>query len=256
MLILLSFTAQAGKSTHSHGVAGLDEPPRVMAALQQGYAAERGIGIRRNPSLAIALYCDAGTMGSPEGFYRIGRILKNRNRSKANAYFALAARLGHREAVKQHDARVSNADIAGGCGSYYAWMEGSHFDLDGFIASMSAKKRKIAAIVRSMAPKYGVDSGFALGIALAESNLEPGAVSPKKCTRRNAIDPGNAGALRDQKRFRPTSKHSWRTHLSALATQTLRRKPYDGCCCLQCWRRRGGQISRYAAVCRNAAIRS
>ena len=51
------------------------EAPRVVAALEQGLAAELGTGLRRNPELALALYCDAGGLGSPEGFFRVGRVL-------------------------------------------------------------------------------------------------------------------------------------------------------------------------------------
>ena len=73
------------------------EAPRVVAALAQGQAAERGKGVRKNMSLAIEFYCDAATMGSSEGFFRIGRMLakapgKQRNLPLANAYLALAAR--------------------------------------------------------------------------------------------------------------------------------------------------------------------
>ena len=162
----------------------IDEPPRVMAALQQGNAAERGTGIKKNYALAIALYCDAGAMGSPEGFYRIGRILATgpanlRNRRKANAYLSLAARLGHRDALKYYDERAGNAELGDNCGGYYGLMETQRFDLDGYVAKLAAPKRKIAALVRGMAPKYGIDASFALGIALAESNLESRAVSPK-----------------------------------------------------------------------------
>jgi TPR repeat protein len=179
-LMFISLSVAAGLAR----AANYDEPPRVMAALQQGNAAEHGKGIRKNYSLAIALYCDAGSMGSPEGFFRIGRILATgpvhlRNRRKANAYLALAARLGHQDALKHYDQRVDNADVSDGCGSYYAWMEMHHFDLDSYVANLSAPKRKIAALINNMAPKYGVDTRLALSIALAESNLEPRAVSPK-----------------------------------------------------------------------------
>ena len=170
--------------TASSRAVNYDEPPRIMAALQQGSSAERGAGIGRNYSLAIALYCDAASMGSPEGFFRIGRIYARgpanlRNRRKANGYLALAASLGHQEAAKYHDARVENADVSAGCGSMHGWAGLSPFDLDSYVSSLSAPKRKVAALIRSMAPKYGVDTRFALSIALAESNLEPRAVSPK-----------------------------------------------------------------------------
>ena len=73
---------------------GYDEAPRVVATLAQGLAAEHGIGIRQNIDLATELYCDAASMGSSEGFFRIGRMLAQRSpkqRSLANAYLALAA---------------------------------------------------------------------------------------------------------------------------------------------------------------------
>ena len=67
------------------------EAPRVVAALAQGQAAERGKGVRKSMTLAIEFYCDAATMGSSEGFFRIGRMLakapkKQRNVPLANAY--------------------------------------------------------------------------------------------------------------------------------------------------------------------------
>lgn len=78
------------------------EAPRVTAALQQGHAAEFGIGIRRNPLLAVALYCEAGTMGSPEGFFRVGRVLASAppaaQPGDGQRLLALAARLGHHRA--------------------------------------------------------------------------------------------------------------------------------------------------------------
>lgn len=123
-------------------------------------------------------------MGSPEGFFRIGRIFAKgpghlRNRRKANRYLTLAARLGHQEAPKYHDARVSNANVGESCGSLPVWTDTYPFDIDSYMSKLSVPKRKIAALIRSMAPKFGVDTRFALSIALAESNLEPRTVSPK-----------------------------------------------------------------------------
>jgi len=40
------------------------EAPRAIAALEQGLAAEMGVGLRRNARLAIRLYCDAAVTGS------------------------------------------------------------------------------------------------------------------------------------------------------------------------------------------------
>lgn len=178
---LLFFFCSASPAVQAQGYA---EAPRAVAALAQGLAAERGIGIRQNPGLAIELYCDAATMGSSEGFFRIGRMLaqgprKLRNPRLANAYLALAARLGHRQASMLHDPLVENARIDEVCSDLYGQVGQPKFDLDGYLAGLAPAKRKIAALIRQKAPLYGVDVRMALGIALAESNLDADAVSPK-----------------------------------------------------------------------------
>ena len=160
------------------------EAPRVTAALQQGHAAEFGVGIRRNPLLAVALYCDAGTMGSPEGFFRVGRVLASaprplRNQALANAYLALAARLGHHEALRLYDSRVTSAIIGDECGVYGSGADGTRFDLDGYLAGQSAAKQRIALLIRNAARQHQVDPRLALAIAIAESNLDAAAVSPR-----------------------------------------------------------------------------
>jgi len=160
------------------------EAPRVTAALQQGHAAEFGVGIRRNLLLAVALYCDAGTMGSPEGFFRVGRVLASaprplRNPALANAYLALAARLGRHDSLRLYDARVANAVIGDECGLYGSSADGTRFDLDGYLAGQSAAKQRIALLIRNAAREYQVDPRLALAIAIAESNLDTAAVSPR-----------------------------------------------------------------------------
>ncbi len=161
---------------------GYDEAPRVVATLAQGLAAEHGIGIRQNIDLATELYCDAASMGSSEGFFRIGRMLAQRSpkqRSLANAYLALAARLGHRQAAMLHDATVENGKIDDICRITRGNVARPKFDLDGYIAGLTKDKRSLAALIRLRAPRYGVDERLALGIALAESNLDASAVSPR-----------------------------------------------------------------------------
>jgi hypothetical protein len=178
-LLLLAFVPVSSAQTE-----GYLEAPRVVAALAQGLAAERGIGIRQNSALAIELYCDAGSMGSSEGFFRIGRLLlkgpaKLRNPSLANAYLALAARLGHRKASMLHDPLVKNANIDLICSNLHGFAGQPKFDLDGYIAGLSPGRRTLAALIHKLAPHYGVDTRLALAIALAESNLDANAVSPK-----------------------------------------------------------------------------
>ncbi|MDK9703554.1 MAG: transglycosylase SLT domain-containing protein [Sulfuritalea sp.] len=160
------------------------EAPRVVAALEQGLAAETGAGLKKDVRLALALYCDAGAMGSAEGYFRIGRILAKgpvfvRNPALANAYFALAARLGHREAIDHHDRDAGSAPLADDCGNFEASLAAGHFDLDGYLSALPSAKRKIADLIRRYAGHYGIDVRIALAVALTESNLDSRAVSPK-----------------------------------------------------------------------------
>ena len=78
-----------------------------------------------------------------------------------------------------HDPSVPNGRVDEICADIDTQAGLVSFDLDGYIAGLSPIKRKIAALIRRKAPQYGVDTQMALGIALAESNLDAAAVSPK-----------------------------------------------------------------------------
>lgn len=171
------------------------EAPRVVSALEQGLAAELGTGLGRNPELAIALYCDAGTLGSAEGYFRVGRVLALgpayiRNPALANAYFALAARLGHRAAVDAFDRTVEAAALEDDCGRFVAGLEKQRFDLDGYLAGLTPVKRGIVELIRRLAPRSQVDARLAIAVALVESNLNSGARSPKNAEGVMQLIPG------------------------------------------------------------------
>jgi len=160
------------------------EAPRAIAALEQGLAAEMGVGLRRNAPLAIRLYCDAAITGSAEGFFRIGRILARgplhlRNPALANAYLAQAVQLGHHGATDFFDETVPFAPLEDDCRKLETGLAIGTFDLDGYLAALSPAKRRIAELIRRHAARNGIEERIALAIALAESNLNPDAVSPK-----------------------------------------------------------------------------
>ena len=193
-----------------------DEAPRVVAALEQGQAAEQGIGIKKSLALALTLYCDAGKMGSPEGFFRIGRILAStqsslHNPSLANAYFALSASLGHREALDYYDESVGSEALGEECGDFGTAEDAGtvmaieRFDLDGYIAALPLKRREVADLIRHNAPHYDVDVRIALAIALAESNLNSQAVSPKNAQGVMQLIPGTQTRFGVKKPFDPES---------------------------------------------------
>ncbi|MCF8178569.1 MAG: lytic transglycosylase domain-containing protein [Sulfuritalea sp.] len=170
--------------TSSHAEAVFEEAPRVVATLEQGLAAETGVGLRRDPALAITFYCDAGTMGSSEGFFRVGRILAKgprnlRHPALGNAYLALAARLGHHRARMLHDDSIANAPMEEECGSFVKDRRADRFDLEGYLSGLSPAKRKISSLIQRLAEGYGIDVRIALAVALAESNLNSQAVSPR-----------------------------------------------------------------------------
>ena len=171
------------------------EAPRAVAALEQGLAAEQGIGLRRNARLAITLYCDAAIMGSSEGFFRIGRVLLRgpvhlRDRALANAYFAQAAKLGHHAARDYFDETVSFQPLQRDCRDLEQGVAGEPFDIDGYLSALSPERRRVAELIRVHAVRFGVEVRMALAIALAESNLNPQAVSPKNAQGVMQLIPG------------------------------------------------------------------
>jgi hypothetical protein len=171
------------------------EAPRAVAALEQGLAAEMGVGLRRNARLAISLYCDAAVTGSAEGFFRIGRILARgpvhlRNPALANAYLAQAVQMGHHVAIDYFDETVPFAPLDGDCSKLELGAVTEPFDLDGYLSGLSPAKRRIAELIRRHAAGYGIDVRVALAIALAESNLNAEAVSPKNAQGVMQLIPG------------------------------------------------------------------
>ncbi|QJT28507.1 lytic transglycosylase domain-containing protein [Aeromonas media] len=156
-----------------------------MSALRQGAAMEQG-----NPRQAIAHYCTAANLGNPEAYYRIGRLLARgpqgiRSARHANAYLAMAMRLGNQQAARYYNERVGNAPLGtcgiGGGGGGTPWVRPSTpFDQDSYLARQSLTKQKLAVMIRQAAHRHKVDPQLALAIAIAESNLNSTAVSPKQ----------------------------------------------------------------------------
>ena len=159
------------------------QPPRVASALRQGAALERS-----DPHQAIAHYCRAANLGNPEAYFRIGRLLARgpgeiRSPRRANAYLAMAMRLGNQQAGRYYNYKVGNAPFAScgvGGGGGAPWVQpGTPFDLDHYIARQPVAKQQLASQIRKAALRHKVDPELALAIAIAESNLNRYAVSPK-----------------------------------------------------------------------------
>lgn len=177
LLLLLAST-----STHADTFR---QAPKAMNALRQGAAMERS-----NPRQAIAHYCTAASLGNPEAYFRIGRLLARgpqgiRSVRQANTYLAMAMRLGNQQAARYYNERVGNAPlgtcgVGGGSGGAPWVRPGVPFDQDGYLARQSIGKQKLAGMIRQAAKRHRVDPQLALAIAIAESNLNSLAVSPKQ----------------------------------------------------------------------------
>lgn len=161
-----------------------DEPPRIKAPLEQAWAAESGEGYTQDIRLALMLYCHAGVSGSPEGYYRIGRIYVEgppglRDEAKANGYFAIAAQLGHERAAARIDGVQAMAIELDNCAGFERETGGTRFDLARYVGGLARYKQPIAELIRSEARRQNVPIPLVLAIACVESNLDPRAVSPK-----------------------------------------------------------------------------
>ena len=177
LLMLLTTTAPHAESFR--------QAPKAMSALRQGTAMERS-----NPRQAIAHYCTAAKLGNPEAYFRIGKLLARgpqgiRSARHANAYLAMAMRLGNQQAARYYNERVGNAPlgtcgVGGGVGGA-PWIRPlTPFDQDNYLARQSMTKQKLAGLIRQAAHRHKVNPQLALAIAIAESNLNSLAVSPKQ----------------------------------------------------------------------------
>ena len=199
LLILFGMLPQA----HAES---FQEAPRILAALAQGQAAENGPG--KNLVQAIRLYCDAATMGSPEGFFRVGRVLATapgdlRNPQLANSYLALAARLGNAAAMRYYDASKGSGEVDGECMPSLGDGEEGLFNMEAYLNRQPLERQKIARLIRKEAPKFNIDVRFALAVALAESNLDPAAVSPQNAQGVMQLMPATQARFGVRKAFDP-----------------------------------------------------
>jgi hypothetical protein len=189
-LFLLLFLSLLLAATHQAMAQGRDfrQAPKALTALKQGQNAQHNGNLHQ----AIALYCVAASTGNPEGYFRIGRLLATgpasvRSTKLANSYLAMAMRLGHHQAARYYNARIGNAPmgeqcgmgIHGGQGGYLAQLPTTPFNVESWLAHQSPAKQKLVTMLRHAAKHHKVDARLVLAIAIAESNLNSHAVSPK-----------------------------------------------------------------------------
>lgn len=182
--LLVSTTVHAmGQSAPTKAAESVEAYARQLA--ERALAHEHGEGVARDPTQAAALYCEAARLGDGGSMYALGWMYANgrgieRNDAFASALFAMAAERGDEQA--RNMLRFTGAELAQkpAClDTPPPLFADSEWNLEHRLRGLSKDKREIAEMVVELANHYQISPGFALAIAVTESALNPGAVSPK-----------------------------------------------------------------------------
>ncbi|WP_207806954.1 lytic transglycosylase domain-containing protein [Parazoarcus communis] len=162
--------------------AAFADHARYLAVQALSY--EHGEGVRRDPEHAAVLYCESARLGEPEAMYALGWMYANargvaRNDAYAGTLFAMAAFLGNPHAEKMLRFTGPYTGEVPDCLHPPPETLLEAWPADELIAAMSGERQRIARLLVDLAPRYGIQPRLALGIALAESNLNAEALSPK-----------------------------------------------------------------------------
>lgn len=173
---LLSALLWGGTGVSVHAKQMSPSLEKAVSFRNEARRYEHGEGVKRSPAKAVHLYCESARLGDTEAQYRLGWMHANgrgipRDDATAAYFFEMAARKGHAQAqrmLKQVGEPVKKPPEC-------------LFDSDGhdIVAQGAPARRKIAEMVIKLAPEYGVYPRLAMAVIRAESNFNPGAVSPK-----------------------------------------------------------------------------
>jgi len=165
------------------------EAPRVRAMLEQAAAAEIGRGQQRSRIRAAMLYCEAAAQGSGEAQYRLGQMYYRGQGLPQDV--DIAATLFSMAAVNGHQAAQSVLELTGERPEKMplclidpdsAWQDyGKELlvDIQAYVDALPRERRRVADIIRRLAPHFAVDTRLALAVASVESNFNAAARSPK-----------------------------------------------------------------------------
>jgi len=197
-LCSLLFWCALGDFAHAEQAGGSLE--KAVALRNEARSYEHGEGVKREPAKAIQLYCESARLGDSEAQYSLGWMYANgrgipRDDAIAAFFFEMAAKKGHIQAqrmLKQVGEPVSKAPEC-------------LFDSDGreFVAQAAPERRKVMEMVLKLAPEYGVYPRLAMAVIRAESNFNPGAVSPKNAQGLMQLIPETAERFNVKKPFDP-----------------------------------------------------
>lgn len=173
---------------------------RALTLRNEARNFELGSGVPRDLGKAVQLYCEASRLGDVEAQYNLGWMYANgrgvtRDDATAAYFFAMAAKQG--DALSQRMLRQ--------VGEPSEKPPACLFDSDGhdIVAKALPEHRKVMDLVLKLAPEYGVYPRLAMAIIRAESNFNPGAVSPKNAQGLMQLIPETAERFNVRKPFDP-----------------------------------------------------
>lgn len=175
---------------------------------EQALSYEHGEGVRRDPEHAAVLYCEAARLGDAEAMYALGWMYANgrgltRNDAYAGTLFAMAAFLGNEHAGRMMRYTGDYTGTVPDCLHPPPETILEDWPAEDTILAMPPERQRIARLLMAYAPSYGIRPRFALAIALAESNLNPNALSPKNAMGVMQLIPETALRFNVRKPFDP-----------------------------------------------------
>ncbi len=176
----------------------------IVLLRAEARAFEHGEGVQKDPLRAASLYCDGARYGDAESQFSLGWMYANgrgvaRSDELASAFFQLAANQGHEQARKMLRFVGETAAPLPAC------METAKpaIDDDDSFSAANPVQQKVLGLVRKLAPEYGVSPRLVMAVIRAESNFEPGAVSPKNAQGLMQLIPETSVRFNVRKPFDP-----------------------------------------------------
>lgn len=183
-------------------IADVEKSERAASLRSEARNYEHGSGVARDPAKAVQLYCEASRLGDLEAQYSLGWMYANgrgisRDDETAAYFFAMAAKQG--DALSQRMLRQVG-DPPAKAPECLVDRDG---DGDDIVANVMPEHRKVMDLVLKLAPEYGVHPRLVMAIIRAESNFNPGAVSPKNAQGLMQLIPETAERFNVKKPFDP-----------------------------------------------------
>lgn len=171
--------------------------------LRQATAFEHGEGVGRDFERAHDLYCRAAKAGDAEAQFALGWMYANgrgraRSDATAGAFFRLAAGQGHAQAARMLPHMQKEPGELPACmRDPPKVLADALLEPDDVVdGAAPAHRKRIADIVRRLAPAYAIDPRLALAVIKVESNFDPKAVSPKNASGLMQLIPATAERFR------------------------------------------------------------